>query len=80
MQNTAVSFQVCVNNDRTRLPSVIGSLGDHFNVNWMNGLELITIRYYDEPTIERVLVNKDRILEQRTRETIQMVVKDRGER
>ena len=30
------------------------------------------------PTIERVLVNKDLLLTQRTRSTIQMVVKDKG--
>ena len=78
MQNTAVSFQVCINNDKTRIPSVVRELEYHFNVSWENGLELITIRYYDEDTIKRVLVNKDKILEQRSRTIIQMVVKDRG--
>jgi len=76
MQNSAVSFMVCVNNDKTRIPRVVKDLEDHFLVKWENGLELITIRYYDEKTISRVLVNKDKVLEQRSRETIQMVVKD----
>jgi aspartate kinase len=76
MQNSAVSFQVCVNNDKTRVPSVVRDLEDHFNISWETNLELITIRYYDEDTIARVLVNKDKILEQRSKTTIQMVVKD----
>ena len=78
MQNTAVSFQICVNNDKTRLPSISRDLEDHFNISWENNLELITIRYYDEGTIARVLTNKDKILEQRSKTIIQMVVKDLG--
>jgi aspartate kinase len=78
MQNSAVSFMVCVNNDKTRIPRVVKDLEDHFLVKWENGLELITIRYYDEQTISRVLVNKDKALEQRSKETVQMVVRDLG--
>lgn len=78
MQNSAVSFDVCVNNDQTRIPSVVKELELDFRVRITRGLELITIRYYDEETIRRVLVNKDLLLTQRTKTTIQMVVKDMG--
>jgi aspartate kinase len=78
MQNSAVSFMVCVNNDKTRIPRVVKDLEDHFLVKWENGLELITIRYFDEQTISRVMVNKDKVLEQRSKETVQMVVRDLG--
>jgi aspartate kinase len=78
MQNSAVSFDVCVNNDRSRIPGVIAELEKEFRVSFTTGLELITIRYYDDTTIARVLVNKDMLLSQRTRTTIQMVVKDMG--
>jgi aspartate kinase len=78
MQNSAVSFDVCVNNDHSRIPGVIEDLGKEFRVSFSTGLELITIRYYDEDTIARVLVNKDLLLAQRTKTTIQMVVKDLG--
>jgi len=78
MQNSAVSFDVCVNNDQSRIPDVIEELGKDFRVTCTEGLELITIRYYDDQTIERVLVNKELLLTQRTKNTIQMVVKDLG--
>lgn len=78
MQNSAVSFDVCVNNDQSRIPDVLDELGKDFRVNCTEGLELITIRYYDDKTIERVLVNKELLLTQRTKNTIQMVVKDLG--
>ena len=76
MQNSAVSFDVCVNNDKSRIPGVIAGLEKEFRVSFTTGLELITIRYFDEATIARVLVNKDLLLSQRTKTTIQMVVKD----
>jgi aspartate kinase len=78
MQNSAVSFMVCVNNDKTRIPRVVKDLEEHFMVKWDTGLELITIRYYDEQTISRVMVNKNKVLEQRSKETVQLVVKDLG--
>jgi aspartate kinase len=78
MQNSAVSFDVCVSNDKSRIPGVIAELEKEFRVSFSTGLELITIRYYDEATISRVLVNKDLLLSQRTKTTVQMVVKDLG--
>jgi aspartate kinase len=79
MQNSAVSFDVCVNNDHTRIPGILSELEKEFRVTCTNGLELITIRYYDDATISRVLVNKVLLLTQKTRSTIQMVVKDLGQ-
>jgi aspartate kinase len=78
MQNSAVSFDVCVNNDLTRIPLVLADLEKDFRVTSTSGLELITIRYYDDKTIKRVLVNKDLLLTQKTKATIQMVVRDLG--
>jgi aspartate kinase len=78
MQNSAVSFKVCVNNDQTRIPNLLNDLRKDFRVSIESGLELITIRYYDEKTIERVMVNKDLILQQRSKRTVQLVVKDKG--
>lgn len=76
MQNSAVSFDVCVNNDLTRIPLVLADLEKDFRVTSTPGLELITIRYYDDETIKRVLVNKELLLTQRTKNTIQMIVRD----
>ncbi|MBN2212835.1 MAG: aspartate kinase [Bacteroidales bacterium] len=78
MQNSAVSFKVVVNDDTTRLDHVRAELQEIFDVRVMKGLELITIRYYDEATITRVMKNKDLVLEQRNKQTIQMVVRDLG--
>ncbi len=75
MQNTAVSFRICVNNDSTRVPGVLIDLGHFYEVSTEYNLELITIRYYDQETIQRVLVAKEVILEQHSNKTVQMVVR-----
>lgn len=78
MQNTAVHFRLCVNNDPSRIPGVVKELKRMNQVKTNAPLELITIRYFDQPTIDRVMVNKELILEQRTQSTIQLLVRDLG--
>lgn len=78
MQNSAISFLICVNNDKEKIEEVISRLSKKFKVEKEEGLELITIRYYDSATIERVTKNKNVILQQKGKRTIQLVVKDLG--
>lgn len=76
MQNSATSFQICVNNDRNRIDRIVGELEKQFNIAWENGLELVTIRYFDQKTIDRVTVEKEIILEQHNKTTAQMVMRN----
>ena len=76
MQNSALKFLLCINNDKRRLPKIIDQLESEFKVSYETGLELITIRYFDETTVERVLLNKDLILEHRDKKNIQLIVRD----
>ena len=78
MQNTAISFSVVVDNNPDRVPALLAQLKQDFRVSYNDGLELITIRYYDQGTIDRVLANKKLLLEQKSRYTVQLVVKDLG--
>jgi aspartate kinase len=78
MQNAAVSFQICINNDKRKVRNLIDELEKTFRVSYETGLELITIRYFDQSTIDRVMVNKELLLEQRYKHNIQLVVRDKG--
>ena len=78
MQNSALKFMICVNNDKRKVPAIVDQLEQNFKVSYETGLELITIRYFDESTIDRVMINKDLILEYRDEKNIQLVVRDRG--
>ncbi|MEZ0542270.1 aspartate kinase [Fibrella arboris] len=76
MQNTALSFSVVVDSKPDRIPDLLEQLRAHFRVTYNEALELITIRHYDQSTIDRVLVNKKLLLEQKSRSTVQLVVRD----
>lgn len=75
MQNSAISFSVSVDNDSRKLPDLIKALQKDYRVLYNEDLELITIRYYDQSTIDRVTLKKQILLEVKSRYTIQMVVK-----
>lgn len=76
MQNSAISFSLCVDNDHYKLPELIKTLQKDYRVLYNERLELVTIRYYDQATIDRVTVNKKVLLEVKSRYTVQMVVQN----
>ncbi|TND08814.1 MAG: aspartate kinase [Bacteroidetes bacterium] len=77
MQNSAISFSVCVDNNERKLPGLIETLQKNYRVLYNEHLELVTIRYYDQATIDRVTTGKKTLLEVRSRYTVQMVMKNK---
>lgn len=78
MQNSAINFSVCADNDADRIPNLIEALKKNYKVLYNEDLELVTIRHYDYDTIEKVTTGKEILLEQRSRHTARMVMKDLG--
>ncbi len=76
MQNSAVSFSFCVDNDRYKIPELLDELKDNFEVYFNEKLLMYTIRHYDESAIKKLLKNKELLLEQKSRHTVHLVVKD----
>jgi aspartate kinase len=76
MQNTAVSFTICVPNVPDRIETFIDGISDEFKVKVETGLELITIRHYTEETIASLKKNKIVLFEERIRNMLHMVVKN----
>jgi aspartate kinase len=76
MQNSAISFSVSVDKDERKLPDLIRILQKEYKVLYNENLELITIRYYDQATIDRVTIDKKILLEVKSRYTVQLVVKN----
>ncbi len=76
MQNTAISFTICVTNVPERIERFIREVSDEFKVKTESGLELITIRHYLPETIESLKRNKMVLFEERIRNTMHMVVKN----
>jgi aspartate kinase len=76
MQNSALNFSLCVDSDDQRLPALLEELGKHYRVLYNDKLELVTIRYYDQATLDRVTTGKTILLEVKSRYTAQLVMKD----
>jgi aspartate kinase len=76
MQNTAISFTICVPNIPDRLDRFSKDISDEFKVKREDGLELVTIRHYTEETIANLKKGKIVLFEERLRNTLQMVVKN----
>lgn len=77
MLNSAISFSVSVDDDDEKIANLIAALSSTYKVKYNKGLELVTIRYYNQQTIDRVVVNKDVLLEVKSRHTCQMVMKEK---
>ena len=74
MQNSAVSFSICVDNKRTSINSLIAELSSKFKVYYNDSVKLFTIRHYNQDSIDKVIANKKVLLEQKSRNTVQFVV------
>lgn len=73
MQNSAVSFSVCVDNDSQKTLPLISELKEGFKVQYNDLLTLCTIRHYDQAAIDKVVDEKNILVEQKSRQTIQFV-------
>ena len=76
MQLSAINFSVCVDNNESKISGLISELQNEYKVLYNDRLELCTIRYYDQNTIDRVTENKLVLLEQKSRYTVQLVMRN----
>lgn len=75
MQNSAVSFSVCFDEETAKLEALVKELRDEFSLKYNTGLQLITIRYYNDELVAELTAGKKIFLEQRSRTTVQMLVR-----
>ena len=74
IQNSAISFSVCIQDKYNRLEELLKELESTFKVTAHNDVRLYTIRHFDQNAIDRIKNNGKKILlEQRTQETIQFI-------
>jgi aspartate kinase len=75
IQNSAISFSVCVDNKFGRLEELLNHLKGKFKVVHHENVSLYTIRHFDSRSIDALQNGKEVLLEQRGKETVQLVVK-----
>ena len=76
MQNSALSFAVALDHDKIDVNTLLEKLQSSYNVKYQEGLELVTIRHYDTPTLERVLDGKELLIEQKSKQTVRILMKN----
>lgn len=78
MQNSAISFTVCLDNDPLKIPALLDDLKRNYAILFNEHLSLYTIRNYFPSTIEEFYKEKEVLLEQRSRNTAQLVIREHG--
>jgi aspartate kinase len=75
IQNSAISFSVCLDNKFKNAEKLIEQFKAKFKVSYEKNVSLLTIRHYTEKSLKEMTKNKDILLKQFTQETVQLVIK-----
>lgn len=75
MENSAISFSIVTDNDNYKLEQLFESTKGRYLVKYNKNLTLITIRHWDEKTLEMLTAGKEILLEQKSRQTVRLVVR-----
>lgn len=75
LQNSAISFSVCLDNKFGGLQQALKELEKKFQVTSHEDVSLYTIRHFDEHSVEKILNGYSVLVEQRGKVTTQLVVK-----
>lgn len=75
MQNSAISFSICVNEEENKMNHLIELLGEMYEVRYNTNLQLMTVRHYNEEILATLKGEKEVLLEQRSRHTTRFVMR-----
>ena len=76
MQNAAISFSIAVDFKKEKIENIIEQLHGDFSITRNDNLSLLTIRHYNQGIIDKLTLNKDVLLRQISRTTIQLLVRE----
>lgn len=75
MQNSAISFSICVNDIDNRVADFAKAVEKDFKVQVERDLELATIRHYTKPLVQSLRENKIVFMEERVQNIVMLVMK-----
>jgi aspartate kinase len=74
MQNSAISFSICVDADPQKIDPLIAFLQKDYETRYNEGLELFTIRHYNNEAFNKITEGRKVLMELRSRNTLQVVL------
>ena len=75
VQQSAMNFSVAIDRPERGFDKIIADLKKKFLVRYNEGLELLTIRYYNEDVIQKMTKDRSVFVAQRTRTTARFLIK-----
>ena len=75
IQNSAISFSVCIDNNYNNLEKLLQHLKAKFKVEYFKNVSLYTIRHFNKQVVESLEENKSVLLKQILGDTVQLVTK-----
>lgn len=76
IQNSAISFSVCIEDKYGNFEALKNSLSKKFKISFYENVSLYTVRHYDEEAKDIVEKNKTIVLKQISEGTLQVVTKE----
>ncbi len=75
IQNAAISFVACIDNKEDKVKQLVEVLSKHYKVLRNDDVSLLTIRHYTPEILFDLTKGRYTLLEQKTRHTVQVVMK-----
>jgi aspartate kinase len=78
IQTSAISLSLCVDHDQNKRNELFAALKDEYSLKFNTGLQLLTIRHYNNTIVEQMTGKNMVLVEQRSRTTVQLVLKSKA--
>ncbi|MDN3641095.1 aspartate kinase [Lutimonas halocynthiae] len=75
IQNSAISFSLCIEDNFNNFKELMAKLKPKYKVKYNENVSLYTIRHFNEEVVSTIEDSKEVLLKQRSRETVQLIVK-----
>lgn len=76
MQLSALNFSFVMDKDDRRLHRLQDMLTDNYELKYNEDVQLLTVRHYHDSILDQLTLGKEILLEQRTRSTVRMILRD----
>ncbi len=78
-QNGAITLLCCLDDKPEKIEKLALAASEFFEVQIEKNCKLLTIRHYTEAAIDHLTNGKEKVLSQKTKEIIQIVIKENGD-
>lgn len=74
IQNSAINFSISVDYDKNKIEKLLQTLQEKYTIKYNQGLELLTIRHFDDEILAKLINGRQVFLEQKSRNTVRVLM------